>query len=37
MEEKDTINPLYFNKYKPLRKLGEGTFGKLYKGIDNDN
>ncbi len=24
---------LYFNKYKPEKKIGEGSFGKIYSGI----
>jgi len=23
-------NKLYFNKYKPEKKIGEGSFGKIY-------
>jgi hypothetical protein len=26
-------NKLYFNKYKPEKKIGEGSFGKIYSGI----
>jgi len=32
MDDSDITNTLYFNKYKPLKKLGEGSFGTLYKG-----
>lgn len=24
---------IYFNKYKPEKKIGEGSFGKIYSGI----
>ena len=29
---------LFFNKYRPEKKLGEGSFGKIYsaKNINND-
>jgi hypothetical protein len=23
-------NKIYFNKYKPEKKIGEGSFGKIY-------
>lgn len=32
MEESEIINSLYFNKYRIIVKLGQGSFGKLYKG-----
>ena len=25
-------NKLYFGKYKPEKKIGEGSFGKIYSG-----
>ncbi len=25
------MNKLYFNKYMPIKKLGEGSFGVIYK------
>jgi hypothetical protein len=28
-------NKLYFNKYKPEKKIGEGSFGKIYSGTIN--
>jgi len=28
-------NKLFFNKYKPDKKIGEGSFGKIYSGKTN--
>ena len=30
------INKTFFNKYKCIKKLGEGSFGMIYKAVFND-
>ena len=30
MENDNFENKIYFNKYKPEKKIGEGSFGKIY-------
>jgi len=32
-EKLDVDNKIYFSKYKPEKKIGEGSFGKIYSGI----
>lgn len=33
MSNKDQLeDKIYFNKYKPDKKIGEGSFGKIYSG-----
>ena len=29
--EKDILNKVFFNKYKCIKKLGEGSFGMIFK------
>lgn len=29
----DIENKIFFSKYKPEKKIGEGSFGKIYSGI----
>ena len=34
MSNKECINDkIFFNKYIPEKKIGEGSFGKIYSGI----
>ena len=34
----DDINgKIFFNKYKPEKKLGEGSFGKIYSAVNMTN
>ena len=33
----DFTNRLFFNKYKPVKKLGEGSFGKIYSAVNINN
>lgn len=30
----DIENKIYFSKYKPEKKIGEGSFGKIYSTIN---
>lgn len=34
MSEDTIINQIIFDKYKPLEKIGKGSFGIVYKGIN---
>ena len=36
-QEGDFTNRLFFNKYKPVKKLGEGSFGKIYSAVNINN
>ena len=33
----DFTNRLFFNKYRPVKKLGEGSFGKIYSATNINN
>jgi serine/threonine protein kinase len=30
----DIENKIYFSKYKPEKKIGEGSFGKIYSAVN---
>lgn len=34
MSNDDLENKIYFSKYKPEKKIGEGSFGKIYSAIN---
>ena len=36
-QEDDFTRRLFFNKYKPIKKLGEGSFGKIYSAVNINN
>ena len=33
-EKDDFTKRLFFNKYRPVKKLGEGSFGKIYSAVN---
>ena len=36
MASRDSITDnIFFQKYKPDRKIGEGSFGRIYSGISD--
>ena len=36
-EADDFSKRLFFNKYRPVKKLGEGSFGKIYSAVNINN
>lgn len=32
--DNDIENKIYFSKYKPEKKIGEGSFGKIYSATN---
>ena len=37
VNSQEILNKIFFTKYKPLCLIGEGSFGKCFKGINNQN
>ena len=33
----DFTKRTFFNKYRPIKKLGEGSFGKIYSAVNINN
>ena len=36
-KEDEFCKKLFFNKYRPVKKLGEGSFGKIYSAVNINN
>lgn len=34
MEDEDFENQVFFDKYKTMTKLGQGSFGKVFQGVN---
>ena len=32
MEEDEILKFMYFDRYRPEKKIGQGSFGKIYQG-----
>ena len=37
VNSQEILNKIFFTKYKPLCLIGEGSFGKCFKGINMEN
>ena len=37
VNSQEILNKIFFTKYKPLGLIGEGSFGKCFKGINMQN
>jgi casein kinase 1 len=36
-KENDIIGRIYFNKFKVTKKIGQGSFGQVYQGVNLKN
>lgn len=36
-KENDIIGRIYFNKFKVTKKIGQGSFGQVYQGVNMKN
>jgi serine/threonine protein kinase len=34
MDDEKLLDKIFFRRYKTLKKIGEGSFGKVYQAID---
>ena len=34
MNDEKILDKIFFQRYKTLKKIGEGSFGKIYQAID---
>ena len=37
MSSEKSDNKIYFSKYKTIKKIGEGSFGKIYSAVNISN
>lgn len=37
MSSETSCNKIFFSKYKTIKKIGEGSFGKIYSAVNISN